>query len=112
MALALTLSYSAVVAFYHAAPKRAAASLQARLGSDRLGRLRWLGWALLSLALVLCVVATDVARGISIWLGLLGVCAAGSLVCAVMRPSWHFPSVGVVAGIGLLGIAMTAAFGA
>lgn len=98
---ALTASYAALVAFYHAKPKRADAAVMARLGQERLALLRWLGAALLILALGACIAAVEVARGITIWFGLVSLAAALSLTCAALRPGWHLRSVVVVVLVGV-----------
>ena len=102
----LTLSYGAFVAFYHANPSRAHHAVVQRLGRERLGWLRSGGWAVLGLTLLGCVVATDLARGIAIWLGILSITAAASLICSVLRPTWHLRSIFAVAALSLASVVL------
>jgi len=102
ISLALTVTYAAMVALYHAHPKRASGDVLAWVPNGRLALLRVAGAVLLAFGFVLCVVGVDVARGTSIWFGMLSVAAAASLVCATLRPSRHLASVPAVAFVAVL----------
>lgn len=102
IATALAVSYCALVSFYHSDTRRAGQTVVANIGSARLHLLKWIGWGLLAGALVLCLVSAGAARGVSIWFGLIGVCAALSLVIATLRPEWHLISIAWVVGLVLL----------
>ena len=93
ISLALCVTYVAMVALYHAHPKRAAESVLGRVQSSHLGLLRLGGVTLLVSGLALCISSLDLARGMSIWLGMVSIAATGSLVCATLRPRMHLTSV-------------------
>lgn len=106
--IAVMLAYSAFVAFHHAEPRRAGSTVIEQLSIEKLHRLRWVGWALLFVVLWCCISVTDVARGIAIWLGIISVTAAASLIVSVLRPRWHLRSVGIVAVLAISSAALLA----
>ena len=100
---ALTLSYGAFVAFHHAHPRRTSSEVRAWLNDRDPESLRVIGWAGVVATCAICLYALGVSRGIAVWLGVLSVAAAASLVCVTLRPRWHLRSVPAVAAVAVTG---------